>query len=100
MVRKLNNLIMDYFELCYTEPTSETYDYIEENYMELAKFYGAPIVNNVVEALSGHMLSDDKEEYMRLIKKLKKETIFEISAQICFLGGMAYVEMERKSKEG
>jgi hypothetical protein len=95
VLRKSENLIIDYFEMCYTEPPTETYSYIEDKYRELAEIYGASVVNNVIEALSGHMLSDDKEEYMKTIKKLKKETIFEISAQICFLGGMAYVEMER-----
>ena len=92
---KVTGIIEDYLEKCYTEPKTDIYNNIEYAYSELINTHGWQKVTNVLEACSLQMCSDEQEEYYQSVKKIKKETLFEISSELSFLAGVAYVEMER-----
>lgn len=93
---KADGLICDYLEKCYTEPMSEIYSLINSKYEELVDIHGWDLINNVVNACSMHMCSEDAEIYRNAVSKIKKETIFDICSTVSFLAGMAYSEMEQK----
>lgn len=97
---KSDRLICEYLEKCYTEPATDLYVFVSNEYETLVERYGMKKIQAAIEACCVHYTSDEDKEWQEAASKLSKQEILEINTTIGFLCGIAVAELERKEKEG